>query len=219
MALGRFEKAAAQFREVRRLTPDNARGLSNLGGAYMQMERWDEAIEALKASLAITPSSSGYANLGTVYYFKGRLPDAAAAYQRAVELTPERFLLWAFLGDALRWMGDRGTEADHAYDRAISLAERELAIDPRNAEVQAQLAACLAKRGRLREAAVHAARSLTLAPDDLGVRKEAALVANLKGNETEAARMLKELIAAGWDRRQIEQDPEFANLVTKQLLK
>ncbi|MGK2859081.1 MAG: tetratricopeptide repeat protein [Thermoanaerobaculia bacterium] len=219
MARGRYEEAAARFREVRRLTPDNARGLSNLGAASMQMERWDEAIDAFEASLAIAPSASGFANLGTVYYFKGRYSDAAEAYEQAVALTPDRYVLWAFLGDALRWAPGRGGEAGRAFDRAIELAERELVLNPRDGEVRSTLAVCLAKRGRVSEALVQSSRALELLPDDLGVRKNAALVATLNGEETRAAATLTEIVAAGWDRNQITNDPEFAGLVNRGLLK
>lgn len=209
--IGDMEEAESEFSRVVELSPDNSRGYSNLGAVRLQLGRHDDAVAALRKSIDIQPTSSALSNLGTAFFRLRRYDEAADAYRRAISLTPDDYRYWIYLGDAIRW-GAGNAGAEEAYDRAIELAERELALDPRSASTHAQLGVALAKRGRISEARAHSAKAVSLDPEDPTVRYEQAVVANLGGDYSQATSLLRSLIDEGWGLEQIKTDPELANL-------
>ena len=72
------------FAQVIALAPDSFRGYSNLGAAYVELSRYEEAISALEHSITIRPSASGYSNLGNAYFYLHRYEEADYAYEQAV---------------------------------------------------------------------------------------------------------------------------------------
>ncbi|MGC1585810.1 MAG: tetratricopeptide repeat protein [Rhodomicrobium sp.] len=46
------------FSKVVELSPDNFRGYSNIGAVYVLQGRYDDAIEALNKSIAVSPGQS-----------------------------------------------------------------------------------------------------------------------------------------------------------------
>jgi len=65
-------------------TPENAWG--NLGQAYLEQERWDEAIDALSRSVAAQPAFCvGFYRLGLAWEGKKELAKALESYSRALE--------------------------------------------------------------------------------------------------------------------------------------
>jgi tetratricopeptide (TPR) repeat protein len=82
-------------------------------------------------------------------------------YEKAVEMRPNKSGLVGNLADAYRWLG-RTKEAMDTYNNAISLAKKELAVNPRNAATLGSLALYCAKKGEfsLAEDYIHLARSI-----------------------------------------------------------
>jgi type IV pilus assembly protein PilF len=65
-------------------TPENAWG--NLGEAYLGLERWDDAIDALSRSVAAQPSFCvGFYRMGVAWEGKKQIAKAIEAYSRAIE--------------------------------------------------------------------------------------------------------------------------------------
>ena len=50
-------------------SPDNVRGLSNLGTTYVSQGRYTDAINVLKRLIAIRPEASAYTDLGNAYFY------------------------------------------------------------------------------------------------------------------------------------------------------
>jgi serine/threonine protein kinase/tetratricopeptide (TPR) repeat protein len=209
---GRPQDAARRFDKVVQMVPDNVRGYNNLGAAYEQMGRYDEAIRLFTRSISITPTDQAYSNLGTCYYFLGRYTDAAAAFLKATQLSPKKYSYWANLGDAYRWSAGTDSRAAGAYDQAIKLAQDELRLNPANAGVRARLAECLAKQGRSAEAASELTKALATDSSNVGIMYRAAIVENARGDTEKAVNWLRKAIRAGYDRNEVERDPEFALL-------
>jgi serine/threonine-protein kinase len=206
---GRYQEAAAAFGRVVELTPDNARGYTNLGGMYHMLGRADEAIAAFQKSLEIQPTAPAYSNIGTVEFFRQNYTEAARAFEKATELWPDRYFYWGNLGDAYYFAPDEREKAQDAYQRALTLAEEELRVNPRNAEVCADLARYHAKSGQLEQALVALRRAQALAPEDVNVIFQAAIVFNLAGQPDRSLALLKKAVEQGYSKTEIRNHPEF----------
>jgi tetratricopeptide (TPR) repeat protein len=204
---------------VIQLQPDNLRGYNNLGAAYQQLGRYEDAIRMFSRTIKVQPTPQAYSNLGTCYYFLARADDAVKAFETATQLMPSKYLYWSNLGDALRWSANRRAEATAAYNQAIALARKELALNPREAAARATLAVCLAKTNRpadaLRE--IHAA----IAEDSSNPNflYKSAVIDNLEGRQAEAVAALGQAVARGYNKTEVQRDPEFANLRAKGFLR
>jgi serine/threonine protein kinase/tetratricopeptide (TPR) repeat protein len=209
---GRLQESVAMFQRVIALVPDNQRGYNNLGGVYEQMGRYDDAVAVFSRSIAKKPTDQAYSNLGTCYYFLGKYSNAAVAFQRATALTPTKYIYWANLGDAYRWVPTQEAKSNQAYDEAISLCRRELRLNAGDAITRSRLAECLAKRGDAVSARKEIAQALAIAPADGRVMYKAAIVENVGGHDPETVGWLKKAIEHGYDRSEIQRDPEFAVL-------
>ena len=209
---GQFQKAAQMFEQVIRLTPANHRGYYNLGAVYYLLERWDDAEEAYRKSIALHESATAYSNLGTLHFFRGRFQDAVPNFEKAVALAPKDSLAWGNLADAYRWApGERAKAAD-AYQRAIALAQEQLKIDPNFAETYAYLGLYEAKTGQKSEAGRDIEKALSLEPKNPTYTYYAAVVYHLVGNKNRSLSLLKQAVQGGYPPREIRADPEWGVL-------
>jgi tetratricopeptide (TPR) repeat protein len=95
-------------------------------------------------------------NLGVLYRTSGRLQDARAALEQALQVDPRFAIAHHNLGNVLADLGD-GPAAQRAYERAA-------ALDPRYADPVASLAWHAQEEHRLAAARTLAERALLLAP-------------------------------------------------------
>ena len=77
----RLKEAEAEYRKSIELAPDGVPGLRNLAGVLIATGRLTEASELLERALRVQPTATLYGNLGTVYFYQGLYPEAAAAYE------------------------------------------------------------------------------------------------------------------------------------------
>jgi serine/threonine-protein kinase len=179
---------------------------------YEQMGRYQEAIQVFSRSIQRKPTDQAYSNLGTCYYYLGRYRDAAAAYENAIKLTPKQYLYWANLGDAYRWSPGYDNRAAEAYRKATALMEDELRLNPADNSVRGKLAECLAKEGKSAEASTEITRAIAAEPTNATLMYRAAIVKNTNGDTALAVQWLKNAVAHGYPRTEIERDPQFALL-------
>jgi serine/threonine-protein kinase len=213
---GRYQDAAEQFQKVVSLAPENVRGYNNLGGSLQALGKYREAIALYEQMLSRSPTDQGYSNIGTCYYFVGRYSDAANAYAKASSMSPNSYRYRANLGDAYRWIPGNEGKSTQAYDAAIDLARKELALNSRNADARSRLAECLAKRGRVPEAQTEIAEALRIDPNAVNTMYRAAIVSMLGGDRRRASDWLRNAVQHGCSPAQIAQDPEFAILRQKE---
>ena len=207
---GRHEEAARQFREVVNLTPDNPLGFNNVGAAYFQAGRFAEAAKAFEQSLALAPSRDAETNTGTMYFYAGDFTKSAEHYRRALELAPEDYRVWGNLGDALHARGD--DQATLAYREAAGRAEAALRLNESDALARADLALYVARLGQSDRARQLIERALSGAPDDVGVRYNAALVYSSLNDKNEALDNLARAVELGYPRELLDVDPGLASL-------
>lgn len=133
-----------------------------LAGFSIGMDGHDRssAFTALDAALAISPSSALTYILGSVMLGWGGDADRAIEWsERGMRLSP--FDSWAFAAFDAQAMG----HFHHGrYEEACRAAYRSVQANPRHSITHVQLAAALAKLGRLQEARTAAARVLELHP-------------------------------------------------------
>ena len=122
---GHVEEAVASFERALQLTPDKGLVERNLGGAYHQLGRDDEAAAALQRSLEIKPTALAFSNLGTIV-FLGRVPESVSAFEKATVLAPSQYVNWGNLADAYRWLPGQHQKAREAYGKAIKLVRAEI---------------------------------------------------------------------------------------------
>ncbi|MDQ5858456.1 MAG: tetratricopeptide repeat protein, partial [Acidobacteriota bacterium] len=212
--VGRYPEAIGMFQEALRRRPDSTRAWNNLGAAYFKIDRYADARKAYASSLRIEPTDGAYSTLGTIEYFLGNYRAAAAAYEEATKRTPGKYLYWANLADAYRWIPGGRSRAGSAYEKAVELARGEIRLNPRNAAAHATLAMCLAKTENPKDAQTHIDKALEIEPRNPDHFLYAAIVANLAGRSSDAIVWIRRGVAAGLGVAQIEKDPEFANLRT-----
>ncbi|MBZ9967201.1 winged helix-turn-helix domain-containing tetratricopeptide repeat protein [Mesorhizobium sp. BR1-1-2] len=140
---------------------DDASALT-LAGFSIGMDGHDRkaAFTALEAALAVSPSSALTYILGSVILgWSGEAEQAIEWSERGMRLSP--FDPWAFAAFDAQAMSHllRGR-----YDEACRAAYRSVQANPAHSITYVQLAAALAKLGRLEEAAAAAARVRELHP-------------------------------------------------------
>jgi tetratricopeptide (TPR) repeat protein/TolB-like protein len=212
-AQGRYSQAAEIFTRVTDLAPDSFRGYSNLGAAYLQIERYDDAIEALKRSLEIRPTHDAFSNLATANFRLRKYDDAAYNYSQALARDDKDYLVWGNLGDAYYYSETNRAQAASAYEKAISIATRNLEVNPRDASVHGDLAGYYSMLGRREDALQHLKDALGLSAErDPALLYQAALVYNQLGQTTISIKFLGKAIAAGYSVSNISNAQALHNL-------
>lgn len=135
-----WEKAARQYRKVVDLAPLNAIGYRNLGSMMWYLGKTDEARKQWELSLQIEPSYSTYNNLGTMHFYEGNYPAAAAAYRKALEINDKDHRVWSHLGTAYYWMHADPAKYQAAKRKAVEMAEKWLKVNPTDLNAKAELA-------------------------------------------------------------------------------
>jgi Tfp pilus assembly protein PilF len=86
--LGRKKEALDAFRRTIALKPDKVEALNNAAALLVELNRPEEAIVLLRQALSFSQHPSLYNNLGEALLRQGRLSDASAQFQRAIDGTP-----------------------------------------------------------------------------------------------------------------------------------
>lgn len=143
---GRHDDAVKAYTRVVELQPDSALGHHMLGTVHQSAGRLREALTHYTKAGAIRPRATTYSNIGTIHFWEGEYAAAAAAYRRAIALTPGSPGLHANLGDTLLKLGQRD-EARASYEHAVREVRGLLAVNAKDAQNLARLALYLAKLG------------------------------------------------------------------------
>lgn len=212
MQQGKAAEAVTQYQQVVKLAPANPSGLNNLGAALQMTGNFEAAAKAFERSLALEPTRSAYSNTGTMYYYLGRFPDAVRMFRKATERSPEDHRVWGNLADALFAMKDEREPATRTYGHAMELAERELAVNPKDAITAAQVAHYYARSGNKPRARSYIARALDLRPDVVWVQYYAALVSLEIEGPNAALDAVSRTVQLGYPPQLMRNAPEFAAL-------
>ena len=175
-----------------REAPNDAGNQTFLGGAYVEVGRFADAIPHLEEALRLDErSASAHSDLGTALMARERLPDALVHLRRAAALAPRDEVMQFNLGNALN-RASRFDEAAAAYERALAINpefpdahvnlgtllfahrgvkdalphfERAVALKPNSAVIHGNFGSALAASGRFAEALREFRRALSLNPE------------------------------------------------------
>jgi tetratricopeptide (TPR) repeat protein len=139
---GRWAEAKADVEQAMKLSPDNALLLNFLGyGMLERGERLEEAEAMVRKASALRPEDASITDsLGWAQFKMGKVDEAIATLQRAVEGDPEQSEIREHLGDALYTAGRR-IEARFAWNAAL-VNEQEATVRSR---IESKLALGLTK--------------------------------------------------------------------------
>jgi tetratricopeptide (TPR) repeat protein len=167
-----------------REAPGNAEYQAFLGGSYVEVGRFADAVAPLEAALRVDPSSAtAHNDLGTALMMTGRLEDALAHFRRAVALAPRNEAMQFNLGNGLRRSG-RIDEAATAYQRA-------LALNPDYVDAHVNLGELLFSRGRVGDALPHFERATVLQPNSAVIQTNLGSALAASGRYPEALRRFR----------------------------
>jgi serine/threonine protein kinase/tetratricopeptide (TPR) repeat protein len=208
----RYDDAVKMFEKVLEFSPDNFRAYSNLGAIHVMKGDYQQAIAELQRSIALRPTVDGYTNLGGAYFGLRKFAEAAQTYEEGLKLDQKSYTLWGNLGDARYWSPELRRKADEAYNTAIEMAGKKVAVTPRDAETLALLASYYSMTGNRTAALSNLNRSLALSPNNAQVLYEAALVHVHFGDNASALRYLGKAAGAGYPFKSMYDDPNFDGL-------
>jgi Tfp pilus assembly protein PilF len=157
------------WRHALAVTRDNDVAHQNLAVLLDDAGRPEEALQHLKASIAIKPRSETHFNAGNVTAALGRPDEAEAHYRAALKLNPSLGEASLNLGSLL---GGQGRLAE-ARQVLLTAAERQ----PGLASVQYNLAVVAWMQGDAGEATLRCRRALELEPAHAGSRQLLAQIA------------------------------------------
>jgi tetratricopeptide (TPR) repeat protein len=209
---GQYPEAETMFTQITKLVPDSYVGYGNLGAAYFDEGDYEKALPTLERSVAIRQTNENTSNLATTYFSLRRYSDAARMYEKAVAIDGSSYEIWGNLGDAYYWAPDERGKSVAAYEKAITLADEALKVNPKNAELLGYRAGYYAMLGQ-RNAALHdAEQSVTIAPGNPDVLGSTALVYNQFGDTERCLYYLEKAVAAGYPVATIRDTPDFDKL-------
>jgi len=204
-------KATEQFKRVTELAPEGYAGYVNLGAALNHQHRYDEAIAALKKSIGLRPTYAAYVNIGTAHFDLHQFKEAAAMDQEALKLTPNQYVTWGNLGEALYYSGAKN-ESQPAYRKAVELAKEELKVNPKDTDVLGDLANYHSMLGEREASLRYLEQALQYGRNDKQVLAVAAFVNNQLGETGLALEWLNKALQAGYPVETVRTQPGFSNL-------
>ncbi len=157
---GAYPEAERHYLRALRLGGADPNIQNNLGSLYLDMQRWDDAIEQFRlasGSLVFTSQSLALTGLGFAHAQKGENLEAVSAYQSALRENPRSAQAHFLLGEAYTQMG-KADLAVGAYRQALNLA-------PNHVAAHFQLARAYMHLGERQLAAASFGEVLRLAPD------------------------------------------------------
>jgi serine/threonine-protein kinase len=209
----RYREAEAAFLEVARMTPDNAIAFGNLASVHLSLREFDRAAaEALRA-IELHPSASAYLMLANVRFEQRRYREAADWNEKASALASNKsYTILGNLADSYRWTPELSSKAPETYRRAMEIANRAVATNPRNGYAVSCLSLYSAKLGEKAAAERQIRKALELAPQDVRVLVNSIVVYELIRQRPRALQQLVVATASGYPEETILNDPELASL-------
>jgi tetratricopeptide (TPR) repeat protein len=175
-------------------SPGKARPHYNLGVAYADYGRYEEAVGEYQTAIGIDPEHyDALNNLGIAYFNLGRYEDAVKEYQAALRIDPEYIVANYNLAVVYDVLG-RSKEAMRQYDTTTG-------VEPGYAKAYNDLGVLYEKEGRYEEAIKQYRAAIMIEPGFVDARNNLGIVYARRGRFEEAEGEYKEAIRT---------DPEYA---------
>jgi tetratricopeptide (TPR) repeat protein len=151
---GKYEDALAVIRKARKLDSNSLEAGFNEGLLLDILDRLDDAVQTYQQMVDVTTHANGaytdeeknnrgifLERLGTIYLEQSKISEAIAAYQKMIDM-----------GGSSAERGYQG-QVDvyrnaHQFDKAMEVARKAVAADPKDRDLKLMLAGELADQGR-----------------------------------------------------------------------
>ncbi len=207
-----YENAIEQYRRVTELTPDNIAGYVNLGAIYFELDQWDKARQYFERALEFGPNYAIYYNLGTIYFYESMYEDAIHVYEQALSIHDHDYRLWGSLASAYYWSGKSYDLVTETFRRAISLAENEKEINPRDPNLLVSLAGYYERIGDSETTYKYLDDALAIARDDAYILSRAGVIYEQLGERERALQLIISALEQGHSIVYIKNDPVLKEL-------
>jgi len=212
----RYDEGIAELKHAVELTPDNSRVYLNLAAVYIDTgdaKYFADAEQALKRSIALSPTYPAYANLGYLYALESKNSEAAAALEKALQINDKDFLVWGNLMLAYKGLGNKEKES-MARDRELALLEESAVANPRDGEVQSYLALLYAQKKMQEKSLSRIQTALALAPNDATVLENVGEAYEDLGDRSHALQYVEMGLQKGYGLTAIKSNPDLKSLLS-----
>jgi tetratricopeptide (TPR) repeat protein len=121
--MGRKDQAVAEAKRSAQADPFSPLAISIVGVMLVFTRQWDPAIEQLRGAKELAPTFwFNPCFLGRAYEQVGKMPEAIAEFQRALELDNDNTEIWSGLGHAYALSGNKA-EAQKVLNHLKELSE------------------------------------------------------------------------------------------------
>jgi tetratricopeptide (TPR) repeat protein len=167
--------------------PHNDHAHNNIGIAFEEQKRYDEAIFHYKEAIRYKYSNpEAHNNLGIVLVNQGKVEDAIPYFKNAIKIKPDYANAVLNLGLAMQKLNE--------IEKAISHFKRALQINPHFIKAQTALANTLTQAGDADEAITHFTRILKNSPDDINANYNLGVALKNKGQTKKAIRYFSKVL-------------------------
>lgn len=128
---GALDRAFSLAKTALKVAPDAEPAQTVAGLVFCELGLWQRAVDCLEKSLTQKPGAAKFSALGLAQFQLGRLKQAEAAYQAALQRRPDDLAGLIQLGKILTQRGK--------LEQAETINARALALAPQNAEVLSNL--------------------------------------------------------------------------------
>jgi predicted CXXCH cytochrome family protein len=186
---GKPDQAVPFYEQILSRNPKSIAAFENLALCLMSLGQQGKAAQTLERALDVAPENATlWTLLGTAWAEQNRLPDAIAAFQKAVQLDDTIPEAYNSLGGVLLRRGDF-TRSEPALRKAIEL-------EPNYAEAHNNLANLLSSTARFEEARYHFEAALRIQPNNSGTHYDFAIALARANRTADAQRQLEMAIEA-----------------------
>ena len=143
---GDYPGARKAFEQIVRLIPDKNLGYEQLAALAMLQNDFEQAVAQYGRLPTPVNDAALASNVGSAYFYTGRLKEAEEYYAMAVHLQPRTAVHRQNLGDCYLRMG-LPDQAHACYREAVRLLEDAMRVDSTNVDLRFDRAVYLAKAG------------------------------------------------------------------------
>ena len=155
---GKSTTAIAEWAELVKEDPDDARIQNNMGAALARAGRFREAIPHYEKGLAINPQYHAiHNNLGRALLASGRVDEAIREFEKGLDIYPDSAELHNNLGRALAQNGQ--------LDEAMSHFERAISLNPQLSDAHINLGSAMLSAGQPEDATLEFNRAVQCDPN------------------------------------------------------
>lgn len=184
----------ALFQHALEVTDNNWPAHNNLGVAFYERGKFEEAAFQFKEVLKIKPDHVGSRNnLANILFNQGNLKEAALQLKEAMRIKSNDSDIYNNLAVVLASQGK--------IDESVSFFEQSLVINPKNADAHYNLGTLLASQGKLIEAGKHFSEAIKIDPKFAECYYQIGVILNRLGKTKQAGIFIA---------KAIQMDPTYA---------